>query len=169
MRSFAIGPAVVLAALLAIGATQAASMHHHSAAQHPRAAAQGPQAAGLGEIMALQQMRHSKLWFAGSAGNWPLADYELDELKEGFDDVRRLYLSHEGVSLAPLLAVIEKTAMPDLAKAIAAHDAAKFADGFDALTAACNGCHQGAKHAFIVIQRPTSLPYSNQSFAPGPH
>ena len=33
---------------------------------------------GLGEMMALQQMRHIKLWFAGSGGNWPLADYEID-------------------------------------------------------------------------------------------
>ena len=63
--------------------------------------------------------------------------------------------------------MIDKAAIPDLARTIAAHDAAKFADAFDALTAACNGCHQSAKHAFIVIQRPTSLPYSNQSFAPG--
>lgn len=44
---------------------------------------------GLGEIMSLQQMRHSKFWFAGSAGNCPFAAYELDELKEGFDDVYR--------------------------------------------------------------------------------
>jgi hypothetical protein len=153
MRGFGVPAVVALAALSMVGA--------------PRAGA--AQAAGLGEIMSLQQMRHSKLWFAGNAGNWPLAHYELDELKEGFDDVRQLFATHEGVRLAPLLAVIEKAAMPDLARTIAAHDAAKFADAFDALTAACNGCHQSAKHGFIVIQRPTSLPYSNQSFAPGPH
>src|SRR5262249_32601960 len=41
---------------------------------------------GLGEIMTLTQMRHSKLWFAGEAANWPLASYELDELHEGMDD-----------------------------------------------------------------------------------
>lgn len=35
---------------------------------------------GLGEIMAATQMRHAKLWFAGQAGHWPLAAYELDEL-----------------------------------------------------------------------------------------
>ena len=32
--------------------------------------------------------------------------------------------------------------------------------------AACNQCHQATKHEFIVIQRPTSSPYSNQSFTP---
>ena len=42
---------------------------------------------GLGELMSLNQMRHAKLWFAGQARNWELADYELDELEEGFADV----------------------------------------------------------------------------------
>src|ERR1700689_1447087 len=45
---------------------------------------------GLGEIMTPQQLRPIKLWFAGRAGNWPLADYEVDELNEGFEDVGKL-------------------------------------------------------------------------------
>jgi hypothetical protein len=168
MRGHGVLAAVVLAA--AVAAAQAASMHQHSGPARAAPARTGaPQGPGLGEIMSLQQMRHLKLWFAGSAGNWPLAAYELDELKEGFDDVRRLFPTHDGVRLTPLLEVVEKTAMPDLAKAVAAQDAAKFTDAFDVLTAACNGCHQGAKRGFIMIQRPTSQPYTNQSFAPAPH
>jgi hypothetical protein len=113
----------------------------------------------LGEIMALQQMRHIKLWFAGSAGNWPLADYEVDELKEGFDDVdKRLGGDTVQKAVGAPLAALEK--------AIEAHDRAAFAGSYDKLTAGCNSCHHTLDHAFIVIQRPTSLPYSNQSFAP---
>jgi len=111
-------------------------------------------------------MRHLKLWFAGSAANWDLAAYELGELKEGFDDVLKRFPTHDGVALAPLVKTIAGHQIPELAKAIEARDAAKFADAFDALTAGCNGCHQSAKHGFIVIQRPASQPYSNQSFAP---
>jgi hypothetical protein len=159
MKSAGLVAGALLGAVFVVGAA-------HGRMMHPRPAPAS--APGLGEIMSLQQMRHSKLWFAGSAGNWPLAGYELDELKEGFDAVRKQFTVHDGVRLAPLLEVIEKAAIPGLAKTIAAQDAAKFADSFDALTAACNGCHQSAKHGFIVIQRPTSLPYSNQSFAPGP-
>ena len=56
----------------------------------PAANAQdSPAGPGLGEIMTLQQLRHIKLWFAGRAGNWPLADYEIDKLKGGFDDVNK--------------------------------------------------------------------------------
>jgi hypothetical protein len=164
MKDLAIPSVVALATVLAVGASHGASMRSHHAPA-AAAAARGP---GLGEIMSLQQMRHSKLWFAGNAGNWPLADYELGELKEGFDDVRRLFPTHDGVRLTPLLDMVEKAAMPDLAKAVAAQDGARFATAFDALTGACTGCHQAAKHAFIVIQRPASLPYSNQSFAPAP-
>jgi hypothetical protein len=144
--------AAVFAGLIAAGPTLA----------RPKAV----EASGLGEIMALQQMRHAKLWFAGSASNWELAAYELDELKEGFDDVLNRFPIHEGVRLAPLVRLITGREVPGLAKAVAARDGAQFAASFDALTTACNGCHQSARHGFIVIQRPTSLPYSNQSFAP---
>ena len=33
---------------------------------------------GLGELMAGQQVRHAKLWFAGENENWRLAAYEVD-------------------------------------------------------------------------------------------
>ncbi len=42
---------------------------------------------GLGESMGATQMRHLKLWYAGEAENWALADYELDEIEEGFADI----------------------------------------------------------------------------------
>ena len=39
-------------------------------------------APGLGEYMTTIQLHAGKLWFAAKAGNWPLAEYELDELEE---------------------------------------------------------------------------------------
>jgi len=53
-----------------------------------------------------------------------------------------------------------------LEKAVEAKDRDGFARAFDQLTAGCNSCHHTLDHAFIAIQRPTSSPYSNQSFAP---
>jgi len=143
-------------------ATLRASAHEAST---PQAATPGPASEpyepGLGEIMALQQMRHIKLWFAGSAGNWPLADYEIDELKDGFADVnQRLGGDTVEKAVGAQIAALEK--------AVEAKDRAAFASAFDKLTADCNSCHHTLDHAFIVIQRPTSLPYSNQSFA-APH
>jgi hypothetical protein len=157
--------AVAAAVVAAGGATQGwSAARKHAAA--PARPAPAESASGLGEIMSLQQMRHIKLWFAGSAANWELAAYELDELKEGFDDVLKRFPTKDGVALAPLVKLIADHEIPELEKAIAARDAVRFASAFDALTAGCNGCHQSAKHGFIVIQRPASQPYSNQSFAP---
>lgn len=121
---------------------------------------------GLGEIMTLQQMRHLKLWHAGQAGNWPLADYELDELKEGFEDIVKYHPTHDDAPTGTLATAVIEGEVAALNKAIGAKDRKQFAAGFDKLTAACNACHQSTKHAFIVVQRPTGNPYTNQAFAP---
>jgi hypothetical protein len=114
---------------------------------------------GLGEIMSVQQMRHIKLWFAGNAANWPLADYEIGELNEGFNDVRKLVGNdivdqHVGKPIEALQ------------KAIDGKDRKAFIAAFDSLSAGCNACHKTLDHGFISIQRPAMLPYSNQNFVP---
>jgi hypothetical protein len=113
----------------------------------------------LSEIMVRQQMRHIKLWFAADAGNWPLADYEIDQLKDGFDDVTKLLggdivQQHVGGAISRL------------EKAIEAKDHEAFVSAFDRLSAGCNECHRTLDHAFIVIQRPVLSPYSDQNFSP---
>jgi len=152
----------ILAALAAtvIFTAPAANAQEKSVPQQPVAMPQdAAQQPGLGEIMALQQMRHIKLWFAGHNANWPLADYEIGELNEGFDDVSQLLggdivQQHIGVPITALQ------------KSIDAKDSAAFATAFDNLTAGCNACHHTLDHAFIVVGRPTLLPYSDQNFAP---
>jgi hypothetical protein len=129
--------------------------------------ARAPYTPGLGEIMTLQQMRHLKLWFAGKARNWELAAYELDELKEGFEDVAKYFPSKDDVPLAPMVAAITDKEVPALDKAIEAKNPKAFATAFDALTQSCNACHQASKHGFIAIRRPNDNPYANQAFAPG--
>lgn len=113
----------------------------------------------LSDIMAQQQMRHIKLWFAGDASNWALADYELDQLKDGFDDVAKLLgggLAQQHVGGA--LSLLEKS--------IDTKDHQAFVSAFDRLSVGCNACHHTLDHAFIVIQRPALLPYSDQNFSP---
>jgi hypothetical protein len=121
---------------------------------------------GLGEFMIAGQMHHAKLWFAGSAGNWDLAAYELDELKEGFDDAARLYPKHKGI---PVGAMIQQNLGPPLAelgKVIERKNLDDFERSFDRLSAACNTCHAGTAHEFIRIVRPTQPPATNQIYSP---
>ena len=114
---------------------------------------------GLGEIMTLQQLRHIKLWFAGRAGNWPLADYEVGELNEGFDDVAKLL---GGDTVDKMIGAPIKA----LQKAVDEKNRAAFLAAYDSLTAGCNNCHRTLDHGFIAIQRPAALPYTDQNFAP---
>jgi hypothetical protein len=150
----------VTCAALFVTATLTAAAHAQDAAK-PAGPAEDSTAnlPGLGEIMTLQQLRHIKLWFAGHGGNWPLADYEIGELEEGFDDVNKL-LGGDTVEKqvgGPIKA---------LEKAVADKSRAEFDTAFDSLSTGCNSCHHALDHGFIVIQRPTLLPYSNQNFAP---
>ncbi|HZC57417.1 MAG TPA: hypothetical protein VE396_15450 [Xanthobacteraceae bacterium] len=149
--------ALVAATLFAL---HAASAQDKPVPPAPAAVPQDePYQPGLGEIMSLQQMRHIKLWFAGNAANWPLADYEIGELGEGFDDVRKLLGSdivdqHVGAPIAALQ------------KAIDGKDRKAFVAAFDNLSSGCNACHHALDHGFIAIRRPNMLPYSNQNFVP---
>ena len=121
---------------------------------------------GLGEMMTLQQMRHIKLWFAGEAANWPLADYEVKELGEGFDDVVTFHPTHEDAPVSPRDAIprIVATPMTELRAAVDKKDRATFERAFDAVTDACNSCHRAMNFGFNVVQRPAANPYTNQMF-----
>jgi hypothetical protein len=124
---------------------------------------------GLGEIMALNQARHVKLWLAGDASNWPLASYELSELREGLDDAVRYHPTQEGspLPISGLVPKIMDEPMKGVEAAVAAKDHAAFVAAFDRLTAGCNSCHQAANFGFNVVQRPATNPFPNQVFAPG--
>ncbi len=139
-----------------------------AAAAATPAKAEEAYAPGLGEIMTLQQMRHTKLWLAGEAANWDLADYEIKELGEGFDDVVKFHPTHEDAPVAPKDAIPRMVTGPvnDLQAAIMKKDRKAFEDGYDALTKACNDCHQAMNFGFNVVQRPATNPYPNQVFTP---
>jgi hypothetical protein len=138
----------------------AVAVRAQDSAQQPAAPTpEEPYQPSLSDIMAKQQERHIKLWFAGQAGNWPLTDYEIGELGDGFDDVGKMLggnivKQHVGAALDALQ------------KAVDAKDSAAFAAAFDKLSGGCNACHHTLDHAFIVIARPTALPYSDQVFSP---
>jgi hypothetical protein len=117
----------------------------------------------LGDLMAVIQLRHAKLWYAASLENWSLAEYELAQLETNLLQAGRLY---------PDMPASEATAgnrlsMP-IGEAIKVADRAKFDRAFDQLTSACNACHQAAGRSFIVMRRPSRFsPFSNQLYSAG--
>lgn len=122
---------------------------------------------GLGEFMSAIQMRHAKLWFAGKGRNWQLASYELDELKEAFEDAAKYQPEFKGKPIAKIIAPMTAEPVAQLEKAIEAKDSVRFVRAYDSLSHACSACHQATDHGFISIQRPTFPPLTNQRFSLG--
>jgi hypothetical protein len=115
----------------------------------------------LGDIMNAVQMRHIKLWFAGKAQNWDLAAYELRQLKAGLFEAAVLY---EGIPVSNVTTMTKP--IQSISDAIDAKDFKRFTKSVGELTDGCNSCHQTMQRGFIVMQMPTTSPFSDQSFAP---
>jgi hypothetical protein len=115
---------------------------------------------GLGEFMSGIQVHHEKLWFAGTAQNWKLANFEIDEIREALDDIQRFCTDRPEIASIPMIL----PPMDSISKAVAQQDLPRFKSAFVLLTYTCNNCHRATKHEFNVIQIPTTPPFSNQVF-----
>jgi len=121
---------------------------------------------GLEQFMNVILIEHNKLWFAAKARNWPLAAYELGEIKEVMSDVQDVVPTFKNLPLAQMIDAVITKEIVDLEKAVEAKDFKKFAAGYDKLNAACNSCHQGTENGFVVIQRPNRPAFTNQDYRP---
>lgn len=121
---------------------------------------------GLGDLMHALQLRHAKLWYAAGAGNWELAAFEAHELHESLDRVARWHADSEEIPMGPSIKAYMQPGRYALVQSIEHRNLAEFTAAFDRFTEGCNDCHRAAKLGFIVIQRPTSEPWSNQRWAP---
>ena len=121
---------------------------------------------GLEQFMNVILIEHNKLWFAAKARNWPLAEYQLGEIKEIMGDVQDFVPTFKNLPLAEMVDAVITKEIAALEKSIEAKDYKAFTGGYDKLTAACNACHQGTGNGFIVIRRPTQPAFTNQDYRP---
>ena len=115
----------------------------------------------FGTAMADVGRRFELLGRAAVAGRYELADYELGEIGEQFEDT----LPHaapprEGHPevLPELVTAFVATTMPDLQKALGTHDLAAATAAFERAAVACNACHQASGHGFIEVPRVPGRP-----------
>jgi hypothetical protein len=120
----------------------------------------------LADVMLKMQIRAAKLWFAGSAENWPLASFYAHELEEGATGLQGHGLEENGASIDALLDQLFLPRLHAVEQAIESQDRARFRESYSEMIASCNSCHQSTRHAFIVITEPTTPPIGNQNFAP---
>ena len=119
----------------------------------------------LNTLMMVSQLGHFKLWYAGAVQNWPLATYELAQIRANIVDANKFYLNKSQSNMSGMTAPTD-----DLDDAIKAKDSAKFVKAFSKLTTACNSCHEAAGFGFIKIRDPRlspieTSPFSDESFS----
>jgi hypothetical protein len=117
---------------------------------------------GLGEFMMGIQEHHAKLWYAGVNKNWQLADFEVHEIGETLDDVKKYCTDRPEIKS---LGIIDP-AVNAIKAAISKQDMDKFKAGFIELTNGCNSCHKDNQHGFNILTIPTAPPVTNQDFKP---
>lgn len=115
---------------------------------------------GFGEFMSSIQVHHNKLWFAGNNQNWKLADFEVGEIQESLEGIKKYCTDRSEVQSLPMI----NPALDAIRKAIEKQNSTAFKESYISLTNMCNSCHQATKHEFNVIIIPSTPPFSNQNF-----
>jgi len=115
----------------------------------------------LADIMNAAQVRHQKLYLAGKARNWELAEFEVRQLAGNLRDAAVFY---SGIPIDNVVTLAGGVNAVD--DAINARDSQRFAKAFGELTAGCNQCHQSMGRAFIVMKQPSDQPFGDQQFSP---
>ena len=118
---------------------------------------------GLGDLMLMIQVHHNKLWFAAKEDNWPLAQFEHDEIIEILKQAESIEKERSEVKLFKVMIYPQ---LDSIQLSIKQKNEDRFASAYTNLTNACNNCHTNTKFEFNRIVIPEHPPYSNQEFSP---
>ncbi len=113
-------------------------------------------AARYGALMAEVGQRFERLGRAEEARRFELAAFELDEMREVFEeDLPRAEPPREsaGVNLEGVARAFRETNLPELGAALKAKDGLAFRGAYARAADTCNGCHRASGHAFVEIPR----------------
>ena len=115
---------------------------------------------GFGEFMSSIQIHHNKLWFAGENQNWKLADFEIHEIMENIDAIKKYQKERKE---SEEIGMIEP-AIDSINDAIKQKNPVAFKSSYILLTNTCNSCHRATDFEFNVVKIPDNPPFSNQDF-----
>jgi hypothetical protein len=106
------------------------------------------------------QVHHAKLWFAAQNQNWPLANFEMNEIKEALSGIKKYCTDRPETKDIVMI----DAPMDSISHAIEQKNNLQFKNSYILLTNKCNSCHQTTNHEFNVITIPKNVPFSNQDF-----
>lgn len=105
-----------------------------------------------GPIMVAVGRHHEMLGRALVAGRWELASYAIRELDEELEELRQAEQPEEAhANLSELARAFPLAELPPISRAITAHDLVAARAAYAAASRACNGCHETAGFAFLVV------------------
>jgi hypothetical protein len=117
---------------------------------------QQPYRPSLAVCMQLIQSSHFKLCLAGNLRNWPLAEYELSQMKATLQDARSLFPNVPKADTGTILQSAE-----EFRDAIKTKDAARFDGAFEKFTSACNRCHEAVGLGFYRDKDTAPVAYND--------
>jgi hypothetical protein len=120
----------------------------------------------VADVMTKLQRHAAKLWFAGQQAHWSLADFYVDELEEGMEEIAEEEVVEDGVNISELMKVMGLQSLKPIREAITEQDKAQFEEKYRLLIRSCNDCHNNSNYEFIKVTVPTAPTFSNQQFEP---
>jgi hypothetical protein len=169
---------ITFAAAIAVAASLTAAAQNVAPGEVPSTVAPAPAARPGGLVILdfkpamddlmtmLVQPRHIKLYYAGQEKNWKLAAFQSNELRAALARIGRTIPTYRNIGVDTAVASIFSERLKAVDAAIKAADSAQFDASYRELTAACNECHTGMEHPFLVMKVPDSLNYPDQEFRP---
>jgi hypothetical protein len=114
----------------------------------------------------LVQPRHIRLYYSGQAKNWRLAAFQVNELRAALARIGRTIPNYRNINVDTAVASIFADRLAAVDAAVKAADPAQFAATYGEMTTACNDCHKGMEHPFLVIKVPEADFFPDQEFRP---
>jgi hypothetical protein len=114
---------------------------------------------GHAHVMAELDYHFSNLWFAGQHGNWPLAEFYLNETRSNLNwmvrirPTRRLSTGQD-MDLTPVVKAVEDSVLTSLRAAIGKQDSKAFEAAYRQTLEQCYACHKMVEKPYLRPQIP---------------
>jgi len=115
---------------------------------------------GFGELMSSVQVHHEKLWFAGINDNWKLADFEIHEINESLEDIKKFQSDRPESKDLDMI----NSGLDLIKTSIKEQNTLMFKNAYSILTNTCNECHKVTDFEFNIVKIPEAQSFSNQEF-----
>jgi hypothetical protein len=101
-----------------------------------------------------------KLYFAGEAENWELADIYSHEIEEISADIVSRGEMHDGINISELMESMLLPQIEQLEEAIDSGDREMFMDRYSVMIQSCNSCHDASDYGAVKVTVPDVNPYA---------